>query len=168
PRTTPMPSLDVVSRFNFPELDNALNNTKKAIAARFDFRGATAEITVDRKEKTIKFVADDGAKLRGIREMFESAAHRRGLDIAAFKWGQNLPALAGKLKCEVKIQDGIEQETAKAIVKVIKDSKLKVQAAIQGEELRVTGKQIDDLQAVIKLLNAANLGLPLQYVNMKS
>lgn len=163
-----MPSLDIVSRFNFAELDNAVNNTLKAIAARFDFRGATAEISVDRKEKTIKVVADDGMKLRGIREMFHSAAHRRGLDARAFDWSEPEPALAGKVKSIAKIRDGIEQDKAKQIVKIIKDSKLKVQASIQGDELRVSGKQIDDLQAVMKMLNAAELGLPLQYVNMKS
>jgi len=163
-----MPSMDIVSRVNFAELDNAINNTLKAIAARFDFRGATAEITLDRKEKKIKVVADDATKLRGIREMFDSAVQRRGISLKTFAWGENEPALAGKLKCEVKIQDGIEQEKAKTIVKMVKETKLKVQASIQGEELRVSGKKIDDLQAVIKLLDGAELGVPLQYVNMKS
>jgi uncharacterized protein YajQ (UPF0234 family) len=163
-----MPSFDIVSRMNWAELDNAINNTHKAIAARFDFRGSPVEITVDKKEKKIKIVADDGTKMKGVREMFDSAAHRRGIDIKSFKWGDNEPTALGKLKNEIKIQDGIEQDKAKEIVRVIKDSKLKVQASIQGEELRVQGKQIDDLQAVIKLLNGSALGLPLQFVNMKS
>lgn len=163
-----MPSFDVVSRFNFPELDNAINNTQKAVATRFDFRGSTTEITVDKKEKRLKFVADDGTKMRGLIDMFQSAAHRRGLDLKAFDWPEPEPTIAGKLKCEPKIRDGIEQETAKSIVRFIKDSKMKVQASIQGEELRVTGKQIDDLQAIMKLLNGAGFGIPLQYVNMKS
>lgn len=163
-----MPSFDIVSRVNFAELENALNNTRKAIAARFDFRGATAELTVDPKEKKMKVVADDATKMRGIREMFETAAHKRGISVLTFDWSEPEPALAGKVKCEVKIRDGIEQELAKQIVKMIKDTKMKVQASIQGDELRVTGKQIDDLQAVMKLLNGAGLGVPLQYVNMKS
>jgi uncharacterized protein YajQ (UPF0234 family) len=163
-----MPSFDIVSRVNFAELDNAVNNALKAVATRFDFRGATAEVTVDKKEKKLKLLADDGTKMKGLREMFESAAHRRGLDLKTFKWSEPEAALAGKLKCEAKIQDGIEQEIAKQIVRIIKDSKLKVQASIQGEEVRVTGKQIDDLQAVIKLLGASGLAVPLQYVNMKS
>ena len=163
-----MPSLDIVSRFNFAELDNAVNNTKKAMAARFDFRGATVEIDVDRKEKKLKVVADDATKLRGIKEAFHTAAMRRGLDPKAFDWGETEPGLAGKVKSTVKIKDGIEQDTAKSIVRIIKDSKLKVQASIQGEELRVSGKQIDDLQAVMKLLNESDIGIPLQYVNMKS
>ncbi len=163
-----MPSLDVVSRVNFAELDNAINNTKKAIAARFDFRGATAELTLDVKEKKLKVVADDAGKLKGIREMFESAAVRRGIPLKTFSWGETEPALAGKVKCEVKVQDGLEQDKAKSIVKLIKETKLKVQASIQGDELRVSGKKIDDLREVMRLLDGAGLGVPLQYVNMKS
>jgi uncharacterized protein YajQ (UPF0234 family) len=163
-----MPSFDIVSRFNFAELDNAINNTNKAIAARFDYRGSPVEITVDQKEKTLKIVADDGMKAKGVIEMFRSAANKRGLDLRAFDFSEPDATLAGRMKVETKIRDGIEQEKAKAIVRLIKDSKLKVQASIQGEEVRVSGKQIDDLQSVIKLLNGAALGLPLQFVNMKS
>ncbi len=163
-----MPSFDIVSRANFPELDNAINNTNKAIAARFDFRGSKTEITVDPKEKKLKFVADDGTKMRGMREMFDTAAVKRGLPLKMFAWGEQEPTIAGRIKCEAKIRDGIEQEIAKDIVKRIKETKMKVQASIQGEELRVTAKKIDDLQAVIALLNGAGLGVPLQYVNMKS
>ena len=163
-----MPSFDIVSRVNFAELDNAINNTKKAIAARFDYRGVHVELNVDAKEKKLKIVSDDGTKVRGIIEMFDSAASRRGLSLKTFAWGEQEPTVAGRIKVEAKIQDGIEQDIAKNIVKIIKDTKMKVQASIQGDELRVTGKQIDDLQAVMKLLNGSNLSVPLQYVNMKS
>lgn len=163
-----MPSFDIVSRVNYAELDNAINNTHKAIAARFDFRGVTVEITLDRKEKKLKFVADDESKLKGVREMFESAVVKRGITLKTFSWGEYEHALAGKAKSEVKLNDGIEQEKAKSIVRLIKESGLKVQASIQGDELRVNGKKIDDLQAVIRLLNAADLGIPLQFLNMKS
>ncbi len=162
-----MPSVDIVSRFNFAELDNAINNTHKAVAARFDFRGATAEIELDKKENTMKFVCDDETKLRGIREMFQSAVSKRGIDVNAFEWGESEPTIAGKLKCEVKIKDGIEQTLAKSMVRLIKDSKLKVQASIHEDEVRVSGKSIDDLQAVMKLVNGADLGIPFQFVNMK-
>lgn len=163
-----MPSFDVVSRVNFAELDNAINNTHKAIAARFDFRGATAELTLDKKEKKLKIVTDDTGKFKGIREMFISAANRRGIALTTFEWGEPEDALAGKVKCEVKIHDGLEQDKAKSLVKIIKETGLKVQASIQGEELRVQGKKIDDLQAVMRTLDAANVGVPLQYVNLKS
>jgi hypothetical protein len=162
-----MPSFDVVSRVNFAELDNGINNAKKAVAARFDFRGATAEITVDQKEKKLKLVADDATKIKGLREMFETAVQRRGILLKTFSWSEYEPTIAGKLKWEAKIQDGLEQEKSKALVKAVKDSKLKVQASIQGDELRVTGKQIDDLQAAMKVMEAADVGVPLQYVNMK-
>lgn len=163
-----MPTFDIVSRLNFAELDNAINNAHKAVAARFDFRGATAEISVDKKDKKLKLVADDATKLRGLREMLESAVHRRGIDTKALQWGESETTALGKLKMEAKLADGIEQDKAKEIVKIIKDSKLKVQASIQGDELRVQGKQIDDLQSVIALLKQQSLGLPLQFVNMKS
>ena len=163
-----MPSFDIVSRLNFAELDNALNNTQKAIAARFDYRGATAELTVDKKEKKLKVVSEDEGKVKGIREMFQSAAVKRGLDVRSFEWGEVEPTIAGKAKVEVKLKDGIAQEDAKAIVKMVKESKLKVTASIQEDEVRVTGKKLDDLQAVMQLVRGADLALPVQFVNMKS
>ncbi len=163
-----MPSFDIVSKANYPELDNALNNTRKAIAARFDFRGVPVEFTLDKKEKKLKIVTEDDGKLKGVREMFESAVSKRGIPLKTFKWGEFEHALAGKAKVEITINDGIEQEKAKQIVKLIKETGMKVQASIQGDELRVTGKKIDDLQAVMKLLDGSALGIPLQYVNLKS
>jgi uncharacterized protein YajQ (UPF0234 family) len=163
-----MPSFDIVSRLNFAELDNALNNTQKAIAARFDYRGATAELTVDKKEKKLKVVSEDEGKVKGIREMFQSAAVKRGLDVRSFEWGEVEPTIAGKAKVEVKLKDGIAQDDAKAIVKMVKESKLKVTASIQEDEVRVTGKKLDDLQAVMQLVRGADLALPVQFVNMKS
>ncbi|HYE63494.1 MAG TPA: YajQ family cyclic di-GMP-binding protein [Phycisphaerales bacterium] len=165
-----MPSFDIVSRLNFAELDNAINNTLKAVAARFDYRGTAYELTVDRKEKKLKVVGDDDGKVKGIREMFQSAAVKRGLDVRSFEWGEIEPTVAGKAKCEVKLRDGIPTDAAKAIQKAIKESKLKVTASIQEDELRVTGKQIDDLQAVMGMCRAGIPGveLPLQFVNMKS
>src|SRR5689334_17503218 len=142
-----MPSFDIVSRLNFAELDNAINNTHKAVMQRFDFRGSHTEIAVDKKEKTLKLVADDEGKLKGLREMLNSAINKRGIDIRSFEWGEMEATVAGKTKCQAKIKDGIEQETAKTIVKSIKASGLKVQASIHDDELRVTGKKIDDLQA---------------------
>jgi uncharacterized protein YajQ (UPF0234 family) len=165
-----MPSIDIVSRLNFAELDNAINNTQKAVAQRFDFRGATAEITLDKKEKTLKLVADDETKMKGLREMLQSAVHKRGIDIRSFEWEEPEPTIAGKLKCQAKIKDGIEQEAAKVIVKTIKATGLKVQASIQEDEVRVSGKKIDDLQTIMKMGREGQLGadLPLQFVNPKS
>ena len=163
-----MPSFDIVNKVDFAELDNAVNNTLKEIATRFDFRGTRTEVTVDKKEKKIHMLAADKMKIDAVREMFLNKAAKRNLSIKTFDFAEPLPTTAGALKREVKIKDGIEQDTAKKIVRMIKDSKLKVQASIQGDELRDTGKQIDDLQAVIALLRAATLEVPLQFVNMKS
>jgi cyclic-di-GMP-binding protein len=166
-----MPSFDIVSRVDMQEVDNAVNNTKKALAQRFDFRGARADLDLDKKEKTLKFVTEDNMKMEAMRETFVSNAVRRGLDAKTFKFEDPEPGAAGTIKREAKIQEGLAQDIAKDIVKRIKATGLKVQASIQGEEVRVTAKKIDDLQAVITLMRgevSEELGIPLQYVNMKS
>lgn len=165
-----MPSLDIVSKLNFAELDNAINNAKKAVMARFDFRGSHTEIEVvkegEKKEQAIKLTADDESKMKGLREMFESACMKRGILPRSFDFGEVEPALAGKVKCTGKIRNGIPQDKAKEMVKQIKDTKLKVQASIQGDEIRLSGKQIDDLQSIMAMLQKS-VDLPLQFVNMK-
>jgi uncharacterized protein YajQ (UPF0234 family) len=161
-----MPSLDIVCRVDYAELDNALNNTKKAIAARFDFKNSPVEITVDKKEKKLQVWAEDKTKQEAVKEMFLSAAMKRGFAVKTFDFKECEVGLGGRMKREVKIRDGLEQDAAKALVKTIKATGLKVQASIQGEEVRLTGKQIDDLQAIMAHLKTAS-ELPLQYVNMK-
>ena len=162
-----MPSFDVVSRINWAELDNALNNTKKAITNRFDFRGCTAEITYVQKDKKMHIFTEDRSKQEAIREMFESAAVKRGLSLKSFDWQEAEIGAAGKMKRDIKLREGLEQEMAKKITKAIKESKLKVQASIQGEEVRISGKQRDDLQTAMKFLEGAGFDVPLQYVNFK-
>jgi uncharacterized protein YajQ (UPF0234 family) len=162
-----MPSFDVVSRMNWAELDNALNNTKKAISNRFDFRGATAEISYVQKDKKMHIYTEDRSKQEAIREMFESAAVKRGLSLKSFDWQEPEVGAAGKMKRDIKLKEGLEQDQAKQIVKIIKESGLKVQASIQGEEVRITGKKRDDLQAAQQTLNGAGLSVPVQYVNYK-
>lgn len=163
-----MPSLDIVSRINFAELDNAINNTKKAIATRFDFRNSPCEFSIDKKEKKMHIQAEDDGKQEAVREMFITAAVKRGLNMKSFEWGECEPGPSGNSKRDVKLRDGLDSDLARKIVKIVKDSKIKVQASIQGEEVRLTGKQIDDLRACMALLNGSDLELPLQYVNMKS
>lgn len=166
-----MPQLDIVSKIDFAELDNAINNTKKAITARFDFRNSPVEITVDKKEKKIHMHAADGGKLEAVKDIFESAIIRRGLHMKSFDFQPVEPArhgATGAMKRDVKLKEGLPQELAKEITKMVKESKIKVQASIQGEEIRLTGKQIDDLRTVMAMLDGAGLSQPLQYVNMKS
>lgn len=162
-----MPSLDIVSRINFAELDNAINNTKKAVQTRFDFRNSPVEITVDKKEKKLALTAEDEMKVKALREMFESAVIKRGIALKSFGFGEPTQIGGGEFRIEAKLKEGLEQDLAKKIVKTIKDTKMKVQASIQGEEVRLTGKQIDDLQAAMSLLDKSGFDQPLQYVNMK-
>jgi len=163
-----MPSFDVVSRVDMAEVENALNNTRKAILQRFDFKGAKAELTFDQKEKKIHVVAEDGGKMEAIKEMFWSAASKRGLAFKAFKYEDALPGAGGTVKRDITVREGLEMDLAKSIVKLVKETGLKVQASIQGDEIRVTAKKIDDLQAVMAMLRGADVEAPLQFVNMKS
>ncbi len=162
-----MPSFDVVSRVEMHELENALNNTRKAIATRYDFRNSPTELTHNAKDKKLHMVAADKMKMEALKEMFQSAAAARKIDLRTFDFKEIEPGASANVKRDVLVREGLEQETAKKAVRMIKDSKIKVQASIQGDELRVTGKQIDDLQAVMTLLRGADLGVPLQFVNMK-
>ncbi|MEX0776203.1 MAG: YajQ family cyclic di-GMP-binding protein [Phycisphaeraceae bacterium] len=162
-----MPSFDVVSRVDFQEVDNAVNNTLKAVATRYDFRGSKTELTFDRKEKKLHMLAAERMKMDALREMFLQAAVKRGLEVKTFQFDEPTPTSGGALKRDVTIREGIPQDLAKQMVKAIKDSKIKVQASIQGEELRITGKQLDDLQAVMTLLKGQPSEVPLQFVNMK-
>lgn len=162
-----MPSFDIVSRVDLQLVDNAVNNAKREIGQRYDFRGSHNEITLDKKTMKVNIVAADKMKMEAIREIFIANAVRQKINTKAFTFGKSEPTSGGALKREVRIQDGIEKEVAQRIVKLIKSTKLKVQTAIQGDELRVTAKKIDDLQTVISMLNEQELDVALQFVNMR-
>ncbi|GAB1410982.1 YajQ family cyclic di-GMP-binding protein [Desulfovibrionales bacterium] len=162
-----MPSFDIVSELDLQEVDNAVNNVRKETETRYDFRGVITEIEFNRKAKVISLVTGDDMKIRAVRDMLISHFVRRKVDPKAMEFGEPEKTSRGQLKQEIKLHDGIDKDAARKLVKIIKESKLKVQAAIQDEQVRVTGKQIDDLQAVIELLRDASCELPLQFVNMK-
>lgn len=162
-----MPSFDVVSELDLQEVDNAVNNVRKEIETRYDFRNVHTEIDWNRKTKTISLVTGDEMKVRAIRDMLISHFVRRKVDPKSMEFGEPEATSRGQLKQEIKLRDGIDKDNARLLVKIIKDSKLKVQAAIQDEQVRVSGKKIDDLQEVIALLKDAECELPLQFVNMK-
>ncbi|MCL4509959.1 MAG: YajQ family cyclic di-GMP-binding protein [Bacteroidetes bacterium] len=163
-----MPSFDIVNRVEMQEIDNAINNTKKEIATRYDFRGSATEVNFDRKEKVIHVVTEHEMKMESVMDMLLTNLIKRKVDPKSVKAKEMEPTSHGMVKRDITIQEGIETEIAKKIVKLIKDQKLKVQAAIQEEQVRVTGKKIDDLQEVIKMLRTQDLGIPLQFINMKS
>jgi len=162
-----MPSFDVVSRVDMQEMDNAVNQVKKEIATRFDFRGSKTQIDLDRKEGKIQVLTEDEMKLRAIRDMLIAKAVRRSIEALALVFGAPEKAGGDMVREAVTITNGIDVETARKVVKLVKETKLKVQAAIQGDEVRVTGKQRDDLQDVIARLKEADLGMPLQFVNYR-
>ncbi len=162
-----MPSFDIVSKVDAQALDNAVNVTTKEITNRFDFKGSHVVIDLDKKEFNIKLETDDDMKMRQLIDVLISRAHKQGIAPEAFDTSKQ-GAQSGKVwKKEVKVRNGLVQEDAKKIVKLIKDSGMKVQASINEDLVRVTGKKIDDLQAVIQLCRTSNLGIPLQYVNMR-
>jgi cyclic-di-GMP-binding protein len=162
-----MPSFDVVSRVDIQEMDNAVNQVKKEITTRFDFRGSKTEIELDRKDSKISILTEDDMKLRAIRDMLIAKVVRRSIDAEALDFGPSEKAGGDMLKQTVTIANGIDIETARKVVKLVKDAKMKVQTAIQGEEVRVTAKKRDDLQDVIGMLKEADLGMPLQFVNFR-
>lgn len=162
-----MPSFDIVSRIELQEVDNAVNITKKAILSRYDFRGSKTEITLDKKEKTIHVTTEDEMKMRAVQETLIENLVKRKVDRKCLDPKQSQMAAQGMIQREIAIKEGVDSDTARNIVKMIKEKKLKVQAAIQENQVRVTGKQIDDLQTVMQTLRAANLPIPLQFINMQ-
>ena len=160
-----MPSFDIVSRIDLQEVDNAVNITKKAILSRFDFRQSKTEITLDKKEKKIRVTTEDDMKMRAVQEGLIENLVKRKVDTKGLEVKPSQMAAQGMIQREISIKEGVDSDTARNIVKMIKDKKLKVQAAIQESQVRVTGKKIDDLQEVIQMLRAVNLPIPLQFVN---
>lgn len=162
-----MPSFDVVSRVDMQEMDNTVNMLKKEVATRYDFRGSKTEVELVKKDNLIRVLTEDDMKLRALRDVLIAKAVKRGIDTKAFEFGDAERAGGDMLRQEVKVVNGIDIEVARKVVKLVKDAKLKVQASIQGDEVRITGKKRDDLQEVIAFLKEADLGVPLQYVNMR-
>jgi uncharacterized protein YajQ (UPF0234 family) len=163
-----MPSFDIVSKVDLQTLDNAINTVKKEITNRFDFKGSHVEIELNKKELVLNIEVDSDMKLGQVLDVLVSRTMRQGLDASIYDLSKE-PYQSGKVfKKEIPVRNGIKQEDAKKIVKMIKDAGLKVQAAIMDDIVRVTGKKIDDLQEVIQKAKESNLGIPLQYINMKS
>lgn len=158
-------SFDIVSKPNMQELDNAVQMAVKELANRFDFKGSVSSI--EKQDDKIVLVSEDDFKLKNVVNILQEKLARRQLSLKFFEFGKIETALGGTVKQIVKIKTGIEQEQAKEITKLIKASGLKVQAQIQGDSVRVIAKKIDDLQAVMQKVNAANLPIALQFDNYR-
>ncbi len=163
-----MPSFDVVCELDMMEVENAVNQTVKEIATRFDFRGGKSEISLDKEEKKVKIMADDELKLRAIHQIFEGKMAKRGIDLRSVKYGKEEQASGNIIRQFLELKSGLGKDEAKEVTKLIKESKLKVQCQVQDEQVRLTSKSIDELQAAIQVLKGASLKFPVQFVNMRS
>lgn len=162
-----MPSFDIVSDLDLQEVDNAVNQAQKEIAQRFDFRGGKSEIELEKDAKKIKIIADDDMKLRSIHQILEGKLAKRGVDLRGLKYGKEESGSGGIIRQEIELKSGLDKEEAKEVTKAIKDAKLKVQAQVQDEQVRVTSKSIDELQEAITLLRNSGLKFPVQFINMR-
>jgi uncharacterized protein YajQ (UPF0234 family) len=160
-----MPSFDIVSVVDMQEVDNAVNQTIKEIAQRYDFKKTKSEIT--QEKDSIKILADDDYKLKAIIDILQSKFIKRKISVKALQYGKVETASGGLVRQIITIQQGIAKEKAKDIIALIKESKLKVQAQIQEDQVRVTGKNIDDLQEVIGMLKNKDLGVEMQFENFR-
>ncbi|HRH61434.1 MAG TPA: YajQ family cyclic di-GMP-binding protein [Chitinophagaceae bacterium] len=163
-----MPSFDIASKVDLQTLDNAINTVKKEIINRFDFRDSHVSIELNKKDFIVQIEVESDMKMKQVIDVLISRGVKQGIDGNAFDFSKDAYPSGKVVKKEVPVRNGLQQEDAKKIVKLIKDSGLKVQAQIMDDIVRVTGKKIDDLQAVIAVCRNANLTIPLQYVNMKS
>jgi len=160
-------SFDIVSRVDLQEVDNAVNQAKKELSTRFDFRGSKSAIDWNRTENKIILIADDGLKLKNLSDILTTRLAIRKVSLKSLEWGTEEKAFDGMIRQEIKLTMGIPGDKAKEIVKEIKQLGLKVQPSIQGEELRVTSRSKDDLQSVMQYLKTNPPAIPLQFVNFR-
>jgi uncharacterized protein YajQ (UPF0234 family) len=161
-------SFDVTSPVDFQEVDNALNQARKEVIQRYDFKGARAEITLNATEKTLTLLADDEMKMNALWEVVQTRLVRRSVPVKNFKVPDSEPAAGGAVRRVITIQEGIPIEAAREIVKYLKDQKLKkVQASIQGDQVRVTSPSKDDLQDAMRVLREHDFGVALQFGNYR-
>lgn len=160
-------SFDIVSEINMQEVDNAMNQAQKEIAQRYDFKGSKSSIELNQKEKKITVISDDDFKLKSVLDILQSKFVKRGIALKALKYGSVEPAASSTVRQVISLQVGIDKENAKTVVKMIKDTKLRVQAQIMEDQVRVSGKNKDDLQVIMKTLKEKDLPFAMQFVNYR-
>ncbi len=161
-----MPTFDVVSQLNLQEVDNALNQARKEIVQRYDFKDSATVIDWDKKEK-ISIESADEFKVKAVDDVLREKLARRQVALKAIDFGKIEPGPNGRAKQEIKLKQGIDSEKAREIVKLVKETKLKVQAQIMGDQVRISGKKRDDLQAALQTIRGRDFELPLQFVNFR-
>ena len=162
-----MPSFDIVNKVDIQALDNAINTARKEITTRYDFHDSKSTIDFDKKELSVNIITENDMRIKAIQSVLISRMVKQRIDAKCLDFGKEQYASGNMVKKEIKIIQGIEKEAAKKIVKFIKDMNLKIQPSIMDDMVRVTGKKIDDLQAVIGNVKTQNFGVPVQFVNMK-
>ena len=160
-------SFDIVSKVDLQEVSNAVQQAMKEISQRFDFRGSKSKIEVDKEKNELHIVSDGDYKLKSVIDILQSKLIKRNVPLKALDYGKIESALSGTVKQVVTLQQGIPAEKAKEIVKIIKNTKIKVQAEIQKDQLRVRAKKIDDLQSVMNLLKEKDLGIHVEFLNYR-
>lgn len=158
-------SFDIVSKIDMQEVNNAINQAQKEIDTRFDFKNSKSSIELEKEE--IALFSDDEFKLQNVLDIVQSKLTKRGISIKNLEYGKVEPASGAAVRQKIKLKQGISQDIAKKINIIIKDSKLKVQSQIQGDQIRVSGKSRDDLQRVMQLLKAEELPIELQFINFR-
>ncbi len=161
-------SFDIVSKIDLSEVANAINQTMKEVQTRFDFKGSKSEITLDQKEHAITLISDDDFKLKSLIDILQQRLVKRSVPLKGLSYGKVEQAAGNTVRQRIDLQQGIPTEKAKEIVKIIKDSKLKVQASINGDIVRVSGKDRDTLQQVIQLMREQDLGIHMEFTNYRS
>lgn len=160
-------SFDIVSKVDMQEVDNALNQARKEIIQRYDFKGTKTSIELKQKELEIVLISDDDFKMKAVVDILQSKFVKRNVPLKALSYGTIEPAAGSTVRQVIKLQNGIDKENAKLVTKMIKDSKLKVQAQIMDDQVRVSGKSKDDLQSVMTLLRQADLKFAIQFTNYR-
>lgn len=162
-----MPTFDIVSKIDLQEIDNAVNSVLRELTNRYDFKGANFSVELNNKENHILIQAEDDYKLKAIGDSLKVYCTKRSIDPKALEFEKEEKASGNSLRQIIKLKNGIDQETAKKIVKQIKATKIKVQSSIKGDEVRVDGKKRDDLQEIMALIRKSNYDLPLQFINFR-
>jgi cyclic-di-GMP-binding protein len=163
-----MPSFDIVSEIDLQKLDNAINVAVKEITTRFDFNGSKTNLELDKKTMVLSLTTENEMRVKAVQDIVIGRMMKQGLDASSLDFGKEHYASGNMIKKEIKVKQGVDKENAKKIVKIIKDSGAKVQASIMDEQVRVTGKKLDDLQDCIAKVKASKLEIPLQYTNFRN
>jgi uncharacterized protein YajQ (UPF0234 family) len=163
-----MPSFDIVSKIEIQRLDNAINAASRELSTRFDFHNSKTEVELDKKEMVIHVLTENDMRMKTIEGIIISRMVKQALEPSCLDFGKELYASGNMVKKDIKVKQGIDKDTARKIVKIIKESGMKVQASIMDEQVRVTGKKIDDLQQIISVVKKSGLDLPLQYENFRN